>query len=55
MIAALARLAKIDVSKPSGAATIIETQTNLMGVRVAARTIENHLKAIPEALERRTS
>ena len=52
IIAALARLAKIDVTKPSSAAGTIENQTAHMGARVAARTIENHLKLIPEALER---
>ena len=35
----------------TAAATAIESETTLMGARVAARTIENHLKAIPEALE----
>ena len=34
MIAALAKLAKIDVTKPSSAATAVESQTTLMGVRV---------------------
>jgi hypothetical protein len=52
IIAALAKLAKIDVTKPSSAAVAIESQTVRMGVRVACRTIENHLKLIPEALER---
>jgi hypothetical protein len=51
IIAALAKLARIDVSKASSAATSIESQTVLMGTRVAARTIEEHLKRIPEALE----
>ena len=50
IIAALAKLAKIDVAKPSSAAAKIESETALMGARVAARTIENHLKLIPEAL-----
>ena len=54
IIAALAQLAKIDISKPSSAATSIENQTALMGARVAARTIENHLKRIPEAKESRS-
>ena len=53
IIAALAKMAKIDVKKPSAAAIAIETQTELMGARVAARTIENHLNRIPEALESR--
>jgi hypothetical protein len=51
IIAALAKLARIDVAKASSAAASIESQTALMGARVAARTIENHLKRIPEALE----
>ncbi len=51
IIAALAKLAKVDVAKASSAAASIESQTALMGARVAARTIENHLKRIPEALE----
>jgi hypothetical protein len=51
IIAALAKLPRIDVSKPSSAAAAIESQTALMGARVAARTIENHLNRIPEALE----
>ncbi len=54
IIAALAKLAKIDVAKPSSAATSIESETVLMGARVAARTIENHLKRIPEALENKS-
>ena len=53
IIAALAKMAKIDVTKPSAAAIAIETQTELMGARVASRTIENHLNRIPEALESR--
>jgi hypothetical protein len=52
IIAAVAELAKLDVTKPSSAAVAIESQTVRMGVRVAARTIENHLKLIPEVLER---
>ncbi len=51
IIAALAKLGRINVSKPSSAAAAIESQTALMGARVAARTIENHLNRIPEALE----
>lgn len=51
IIAALAKMAKVDVTKPSAAAIAIETETELMGTRVASRTIENHLNRIPEALE----
>ena len=54
IIAALAKLARIDVSKPSSAASAIESQTAEMGVRIAARTIENHLNRIAEALDSRT-
>jgi hypothetical protein len=54
MIAALAKLAQIDVTKPSSAAVAIEAQTALVGARVAARTIEEHLKRIPDALEARS-
>ena len=53
MIAALAKLAKINVAKPSSAAAAIESQTALMGARIAARTIENHLGRISEALDNR--
>jgi hypothetical protein len=54
IIAALADLARVDVKKPSAAAQAIEGQTAIMGARVASRTIENHLKRIPEALEGRS-
>ncbi len=53
IIAALAQIAKVDVGKASSAAAAIESETERMGARVASRTIENHLKAIPEALESR--
>jgi hypothetical protein len=46
-------MAKIDVTKPSAAAIAIETQTEVMGPRLASRTIENHLNRIPEAMENR--
>ena len=52
IVSVLAKKAKIDVTKPSSAATQIEGLTVEAGVRVAARTIEEHLKRIPEALER---
>ena len=53
IIAALAELAKIDVTKPTSAGATIESQTALMGAEVSSRAIQNHLKLIPEALERR--
>jgi hypothetical protein len=55
IVAALCKLAKIDLTKPSAAAVTIESETVRMGARVATRTIENHLKLIPEALESRSS
>jgi hypothetical protein len=54
IIASLAKMSKIDVSKPSAAAAAIGSQTVLMGAAVSPRTIENHLKRIPEALEGRS-
>lgn len=53
MIAALAERAKIDWKRPSSAAALIESKTIEMGARIAARTIENHLNNIPDALESR--
>jgi hypothetical protein len=53
IIAALAESAGIDVSKPSKAAVAIETLTIAKDARVSARTVEDHLKNIPDALERR--
>jgi hypothetical protein len=54
VLAALAKEAKIDLDHPSKAATIIESLTQQMGAHVAKRTIEEHLKKIPDALEART-
>ena len=54
IIAALAENAGIDVSQPSKASGQIEAlTTRALGIRIPARTVENHLKAIPDALERR--
>lgn len=53
IIAALAEKAGIDVSKPSKAGVAIEALTIEKGARVAARTVEDHLKLIPDALERK--
>jgi len=54
IIAALAELAEIDVKKPAAAGATIESQTALLGAEVSSRAIQNHLKRIPEALERRS-
>jgi hypothetical protein len=49
IIAALAKLAKVDLTKPSAAAKAVETQLLLMGVQEPkARTIENHFKKAAE-------
>jgi hypothetical protein len=53
IIAALAKLAKIDVTRPSSAAATITSQTALMGADLAARTVENHLNRISDAMESR--
>lgn len=55
LIAALAHEAGIDISKPSKAAGLIEGLTTKIEARIAARTIEEHLKRIPGALEKRSS
>ncbi len=53
IIAVLAEHAEIDISKPSKAGETIEALTMAKGARVSARTVEEHLKRIPDALERR--
>ena len=53
LIAALCQHAKIDVARPSAAGVTIAALTEALGARVSARTIENHLRKIPDALERR--
>ena len=54
IIAALAETAKLDVSQSSKASGQIEALTiQTVGIRIPARTVETHLKAIPDALERR--
>lgn len=54
IIAALARHANIDVTRTSKAAQIIESLTSDLGAKIPARTAEEHLKRIEDALERRT-
>jgi hypothetical protein len=55
IIAALAKAANIDTSKPSKAAGEIEKLTVEIGARVSARRIEDHLKRIPGSIEDRQS
>lgn len=54
IIAALMEEARISRAQTSKAAINIEAMTERQGARVARRTIENHLKRIDEALERRS-
>jgi hypothetical protein len=53
IIAALAALNGIDVKRPSKAAMEIESATIRKGARISARAIENHLRRIPDVLERK--
>ena len=53
IIAALAELNGIDVKRPSKAAVEIESATIQKGARISARAIEDHLRRIPDALERK--
>jgi len=55
LIAALAKQAAIDLRMPSKAAAQMESATEQMGARIPQRTIEEHLKRIPEALEKRAT
>ena len=53
IIAGLVKIAKIDLSRPSKAAAEIEAKTGTLGVRVAARTAEDHLKKVRKLLDER--
>ena len=53
LIAVLAKEVGIDIDRPSKAAHSIESLTEIFGARVAARTIENKLKDIPDVLATR--
>jgi hypothetical protein len=53
IIAALAKAAGVDITKPGKAGAAIEALTVDVGARVAERTVIDHLNRIPEALERR--
>ena len=53
IIAALCKEAKIDIKTPSKAGDLIQSLTDSMGAPVAKRTIEEHLKKIPNALATR--
>lgn len=53
IIAALAKEAKIDISKISKTGDLIAVMTQQLGTPIGATTIETHLKKIPLALESR--
>ncbi len=53
IIGALCNEARLDVNHPSKAAGIIESLTTRLGARVSSRTVENHLKLIPDVLAKK--
>lgn len=55
IIAAMAKEQGIDISKSSKAAGMIEDMTERLGVKLSLRAIEEHLKRIPETLEKRST
>jgi len=55
IIAALAEVHGIDIKRTSKAAMEIESATIQKGARVSARSIEDHLRRIPDALERKAA
>ncbi len=55
IIAALAKFAKVDWTKTSKAGDVIEELSLDINARVPSRTIQEHLKRIPDALERRSN
>jgi hypothetical protein len=50
IIAALAKMAKVDLSKPTKAGDAIARQAELLGASVSSRSIQDHIKKIPEEL-----
>lgn len=53
IVALLAKEAKIDLTRPSKAAATIVEIAQIEGYQIGQRTIEEHLKKIPDALQRR--
>jgi len=53
IIALLAQEAGIDLDKPSKAASSIVALADAAGIKLGQRTVEEHLKKIPDARERR--
>lgn len=54
IIGALARMAQVDLSQPYKAAEQVAAALSQAGIPLAPRTIGTHLKAVPDALDRRT-
>lgn len=54
IIAALAKEAGIDVAKPSKSGEVIAALTQQLGSPVSATTVENYLKLIGQAIEKRS-
>ncbi|VTU36841.1 hypothetical protein H6CHR_04808 [Variovorax sp. PBL-H6] len=54
IIAALAKEAKIDIAKPSKAASLIQGMADQLGAPVSKRAIEEHLKSVPAAIAGRS-
>jgi hypothetical protein len=54
VIASLAKAAEIDLSQPTKAAGVIEKLTQTLGSPVSKRTLVELIKAIPDAVERRS-
>jgi hypothetical protein len=52
VVAGLAKALELDITQTSKTAAAIEALTIDVGARVAARTIENYLKRVPDAIER---
>jgi len=53
MIAALSKLAGIDINQTSKAAAVIEAQTKELGAGLSARTIVSHLEHVPAVIKSR--
>lgn len=54
LIAALAMELDLPIIKPAKAASLIEALTKNHGIQIEARVIEEHLKRIPRALDKRS-
>ena len=53
IIAALCQHGGVDFTKPSAAGATIAVMTEALGARVSRRTIEDHMRKVPDAIERR--